>query len=838
MINAPALDRYQQAVVDSTASSIRVVAPAGSGKTETLSLRVQQRISEGVSSRRILLLTFDNNAKGAIEGRLKRLNVPNGVRVSTLNAFGFHLLNTRFADERRQIIRDVYFPQSPVLNELVQEYGHSVFTEMLSKIKNEAMDVRTIDQTELARWCASNREHLLRSLEDDPIIAKVNKDRFGRELAREMQQYEQFLEQRNGIDFDDQKLRPLIRLQEDERALDWLQQQFDEVIVDEFQDINRLDVMLIDLIAGKSNLLITGDDDQAIYGFRGATADFLIKPKIQLHREFKEYELAINYRCPPRILEVAGNLIAYNEHRLEKTPVANKQIPGEVEVHGAADTDAETTWIANRMKELLRQKPITAAVLARRRTQLVGIQAAFIRNGTPYKISVAEDIRVSWSLARRALKLAPLSLRGMPEEETRAEIIRIFAEARSMQGRRANNLVRLARQDDLSFPGPELLQQLYDREQKDLANGIKALTGEVSLPTRIRSLDSLLNTELRTFMDGGKDAARDRADNEKSRLSGLVDLAKDYGLGPGALVDRINELLEPQREALRSNAPAIELSTCHGAKGREWQLVCIPHCNQGVFPDSRSDTGEHLEGERKLFYVSMTRASEHLIMTWSKDRAGGARGEPSDFLIEAEVEKPRQKAKTTGVTTWRPGDVTKGARIGGTRRLSPDGSWAMSAAPKKVTGPQPRYLTLVTPRGRSMQNAIESGATRMLADAMDMQHIDRNIAFDSMSVRFAGSDAAATIPLQVELALRGTPFAIASADRFADSALYLEALRAWSADAPAQVDSRDTPLIDALAAILERLTESEDSWVWLDRLESLVDDELGADPAGVQFVPQ
>lgn len=836
MIESPALDYYQQAVVTSSASSIRVVAPAGSGKTETLTLRVLQRIQAGVSSRRILLLTFDNNAREAIAQRLKRLQVPNGVRVSTLNAFGFHLLNTRFADERRQIIRDVYFPNSKKLNELVQEYGHSVFTEMLSKIKNEAIDVRTIEQTDLARWCAKNREHLLRNLEDDPILEDMTDAYFGREIAREMELYERFLQERNGIDFDDQKLRPLIRLQEEPQALNWLQQQFDEVIVDEFQDINRLDMMLIDLIAARSNLLITGDDDQAIYGFRGATADFLINPKKELHREFESYELAINYRCPPRILDVASKLISWNHHRIEKSPKAHKQISGEIEVFGAQDSGSESTWIAKRMKELLAQKPVTAAVLARRRVQLVGIQAAFIRNGTPYKVSQTEDVRISWSLARRALKLAPLGLRTMPDEETRAEIIRIFAEARSLPPRRINTLVQLARKDDLHFPGPELLQQLFDRDQKALAEGIRALTGEMPLATRIRSLDPLLNTELRTFMEGGKEAARERADNEKSRLAGLADLAS--GMTLATLIEQIDVLLEPQRHALRTNAPVVELSTCHGAKGREWQLVCIPHCNQGIFPDSRSEEAEPLEAERKLFYVSMTRASEHLLMTWSKSRNGGARGEPSNFLIEAEVEKPRQKPKTTGITTWTINESTGTLNMGTTRNLGPDGTWAMSAPPKRITGPAPRSLTLVTPRGRSMQNALDTQATCMLADAIEVQHRDRDIAFSSMNVRYSRTDADVTVPLQIELALRGIPFAILEQNHFQSSVIYPAARRAWEADAPARGEERDALLIDAMAAALERLTESDDSWVWLDRLDSLEEDDVGTDPLGVQFAAQ
>jgi DNA helicase II / ATP-dependent DNA helicase PcrA len=290
MITAPTLDAFQQKVVASDAPSIRMVAPAGSGKTETLARRIQARIAAGIAPGRILLLTFDNNARVSALNKLQALGVPDAVRVSTLNAFGFHLLNTRFTDERRRIIREVYFPSSPVLGELVTEYGHSVFTEMLAKIKNAAIDPRTTEVGDLAKWCSKNREHLLRDLEDDPILEDVSDVRFGRELAREMLGYEQFLEQKNGIDFDDQKLRPLIRLQQDDRALQQVQQAFDDVIVDEFQDINLLDVKLINLIAGQSTLLITGDDDQAIYGFRGATARYLIHPEKELNRTFASFE--------------------------------------------------------------------------------------------------------------------------------------------------------------------------------------------------------------------------------------------------------------------------------------------------------------------------------------------------------------------------------------------------------------------------------------------------------------------------------------------------------------------------------------------------------------------
>ncbi len=835
MITAPTLDPFQQKVVEATATSIRMVAPAGSGKTETLARRVQARIADGIAPNRILLLTFDNNARQSVTRKLEALDVPQTVRVSTLNAFGYQLLNSHFPDERRRMVREVYFPASPILNDLVAEYGHSVFTEMLGKIKNAAIDPRTIDPGDLATWCAKNREHLLRDLEDDPILEDVSDVRFGRELAREMQGYEQFLEQKNGIDFDDQKLRPLIRLQQDDLALERLQGSFDDVIVDEFQDINLLDAKLINLISGQSSLLITGDDDQAIYGFRGATADFLIHPKQELHREFTSFELAINYRCPPRILDAAGTLIDFNEHRIDKHPRSHKHNPGEIEVHKARDAEGECEVIAKRINDVLRTGPVSAAVLVRRRSQLPGIQSAMIREGTPFQVDMKEDLRITWSLAMRALKIAPLRVGKTPDAATRAEIVRMFAQARNYDRSRIEQLARLTELDEIAFPGPELQQHLFERDQKELSEGIKALIGEMGVATRLRSLDPLLNTQVKTYMDGGKAEARDRADRDSSRLSGLVELASEKGLTAKTLIARVEKMLEKQRPAFRGEIPTVELSTCHGAKGREWQLVCIPHCNAGVFPDARSAEGTHLEAERKLFYVSMTRASEHLICTWSAER----RDEPGVFLIEAGLAEARKTPSAGKVTTFTlDGGGSRQAKPE-ERKLSPDGSWAMRATPTKATGPAPRYITLVTPRIRNMQNANDINASHTLADAIEIQHAERETALATMEIRYARADAASTIPVQVEFALRGMPFAIAETQRFPDAVVFQTAVQAWTSDAAPKCDKRDVPLVDALAASLERLTGSDDSWVWLDRLEQLVDDEsIGSDPAGVQFTPQ
>src|SRR5690606_11953170 len=129
------------------------------------------------------------------------------------------------------------------------------------------------------------------------------------------------------------------------------------------------------------------------------------------------------------------------------------------------------------------------------------------------------------------------------------------------------------------------------------------------------------------------------------------------------------------------------------------------------------------------------------------------------------------------------------------------------------------------------------GASRTLADAIELQHDERNIPFDRMQVMYSRADFGSTIPMQLELALRNVPFAIAVSHRFPDSSVFQAAVQAWANDAAPKCDPRDVALVDALAATLERITDTDDAWVWLDRIDNLVDDDaIGTE--GVQFTPQ
>jgi DNA helicase-2/ATP-dependent DNA helicase PcrA len=846
----PTLDEYQQRVIDATERSIRVVAPAGSGKTETLARRVEERIRQGIPANRILVLTFDRNAADSFRAKLRSGNGGPTARVETLNAYGYGLLRNRFPDERNRIVSEPFWPATNYLNELVNEYGHQVFSSMLSKIKNEVFDPRSVNKRTLSSWIAKNRVHLLRDLDNEQIVAKVDDSQFGRDLATEYIAYEKFLEQRKGIDFDDQKLRPLIRLREDPAILDSIRNTLDEVIVDEFQDINKLDCELIDAISTNATLVVTGDDDQAIYGFRGASAEYLISPKGAFGREFTHYELSINYRCPPKVIDVAGKLITHNGTRIPKKPKASKALPGTVEAMNARNADVEALTVAHRAGSLLRDpdgSPRTVAILTRTNAQLLEIQSALIRAETPYTIGVENDVRITWELARRMLVVAPeLKKRGIPEAETRATVIECFAKSRRLQPNQVNALKRMAIQDELNFPGPEMLQLLPDRLRVAFESGLRIFKKAKDLADRLVALEDMLHAIPSQVMNGG------RRTNQPSRLGGMIDLAESFGERQMAFLEEVDRLISIQREALRRDTvPKVALSTCHGAKGREWQVVLVPFCNEGIFPDARSEEGEYLEAERKLFYVSMTRASEHLVLSWADFRPDtGRKQAPSPFLIEAGLAKPPPQQRSMAASTTpssRPSPSTTARReqrntpprVNGTspsRRPVSSPAAVSTTVPAPVAAPKStRLLTLISVRGRMVVNGLDPKKVNDLASRIVEDEQRNDLAFADMTLRYQAQDPDATLPLQMDLALRGVPFAVRDEDHFSGLETFDAMCDAWLSGSTRVTDESATDTIAAMEAVLTRATGSTDHKRWRAALDRISDEEPGTDPEGVQF---
>ena len=376
-----------------------MVAPAGSGKTQTIVERVLGRIEEGVPPARILVLTFDRAARRSLVEKLASRSLERGIdargcTVSTLNAFGATLLRRHAPEEALAIADDTLADQLLVESaaacgiaaELVGQ--GALVREVFALLKNALHDPRTGTVRGFARF-----------LEEDPVardrMAELASEVPGADppaVARLFAATDAAMRRARIIDFDDQKLRALALFERADLA-QRIPGLWDEVIVDEFQDINRLDFALVRRLAARSDLVVTGDDDQAIYGFRGCSSEFIVGLARMLGREVDSHELAINYRNPPNLLAHAVRLVEHNRGRIPKSPVAARTDAAAVVAAPAGSAESETAGLAHRARKALAggRRPQDLAVLCRTNAHCVSVAAGLRSIGVPCRVRAEAD---------------------------------------------------------------------------------------------------------------------------------------------------------------------------------------------------------------------------------------------------------------------------------------------------------------------------------------------------------------------------------------------------------------------------------------------------------------
>ena len=395
------LDPFQLRVVESRARTIRVVAPAGSGKTRTIVARVRARIGEGVPAERILLLTFDRAAAGSLRGSLDR--DPGGPRVSTLNAFGNALLRERVPEEHAPVLsrRKRGEILDGVLGGSVAEplrgadAPTAAWLALFARMKNEGFLPADRPGPALAEFLDGDdlgstflpREPERRKV--DMVVA----------VARVYRGYDRALREAGGMDFDDQKLRAWIALERRSRLRAEVQGEWSEVVVDEFQDVNRLDFELVRLLAARATLVVAGDDDQAIYAFRGCSHEFLVGLQSRLGRAVESHPLRTNYRSPPNLLAAADRLIRKNRRRIPKRPIAHRRDPATLTVSATPDPDREAEAVAESIARSGR--PYTDfAILYRLHVQSLPFQLALLARAIPFTVRREDDLTSEDGLER------------------------------------------------------------------------------------------------------------------------------------------------------------------------------------------------------------------------------------------------------------------------------------------------------------------------------------------------------------------------------------------------------------------------------------------------------
>jgi DNA helicase II / ATP-dependent DNA helicase PcrA len=331
---APSADDDQLSLIHHDGEIIRLVAPAGSGKTQTIINRVLHAVKKGARPERILCLTFDNSASRAlkekVDEQLASLNASHQTfQITTLNAFGYRLLREHFPEEAKPVI------ESNRIWRLVKEVKEALsstpngrlrhdalpatlklrfYSEFFGFLKNSLFDPRNISPQEFADFMITEKAA---EVFFQPGMSNDHKKLVIQAVLWMHKNYDTYLQRENRIDFEDQKLRALNCLNAQPRVLAIVQRRFDEILVDEFQDINRLDFALIKQMAEKCRLVVTGDDDQAIYGFRGCSPHFIIDLAKHLERDIHSIELRRNYRCPRNVVDHSTRVISHNKWRLD-----------------------------------------------------------------------------------------------------------------------------------------------------------------------------------------------------------------------------------------------------------------------------------------------------------------------------------------------------------------------------------------------------------------------------------------------------------------------------------------------------------------------------------------
>src|SRR5437762_579381 len=658
---AAELNEQQLAAVTAQPGPILVIAGAGSGKTRTLTYRVAYLLENGIDPRNILLLTFTNRAAREMLGRVANL-LP--VDASELWGGTFHSVGNRILRRHGSALgyssgltimdRE---DQKDLINTVVANAGidpkeirfpkGDVLAEIFSFVINT--------ETPMEELLAGKFPYFL------PLLEKI-KDVHAR--------YEKKKKATNSVDFDDLLEKTLSMLIQHEHIAAFYRRQFQFILVDEYQDTNKIQADLIDtLAADHKNVMVVGDDAQSIYSWRGANFKNILEfPK--RYPDAQVFKIEMNYRSVPEVLEVANAAIAANVEQFRKnlqpTRESKATKPALVALNDAAD---QAQFVAQRILEL-RDENVDLneiAVLYRAHYHAIELQLELSRRGIPYQIT--SGIRF---FEQAHIKDVTSFIRFVANPRDEVAFKRMVKLLPGIGNRTADNLWTAWDKSLLPVAGVGPVAGVADPGSQNTSTpadvtdpgynrnfGTQLLA--LNSPTRSKKSWEQLAHTLDEIAPAGQpnppsemitsvveaiydDYAKVNFTNYELRREDLNQLAafarqfKDVSefLSQLALISNVDAEAAPNQTA---DKEAVNLSSVHQAKGLEFHTVFVIWLTDGMFPSARSlDTREALEEERRLFYVAITRAKDELYLAYPHMRLSGGYGDvfqrPSRFLQE------------------------------------------------------------------------------------------------------------------------------------------------------------------------------------------------------------
>jgi DNA helicase-2/ATP-dependent DNA helicase PcrA len=398
-------------------------------------------------------------------------------------------------------------------------------------------------------------------------------------------EYERLLEREQRMDFDDQKLRAVKCLEASPNVLSLVQRQFDEIIVDEFQDINELDFAFVSLIAQRARLVITGDDDQAIYGFRGCTPRYIIEPEKHLDRKIESFELKRNYRCPRNIVDHATRLIRHNQWRIEKNPIAHRSDDASIKVIESTTATAEAKMIATTIDRVRRRnkdlKYFDFAVLYRTNAQSLPIQLQFILQDIPYNVREQDNILHNNELEKLLGVLrTKLALNKGQQPDAADSVLSLRSYFQFLDERIVARLEKAFENVPSFFDALSSRPVLALLPKLSESRFVTVMQDVMKAPSLFKTLD-ILAKDFRGLR-GMVGSLEEVADNEVP-LGEVYELAASFRGRVDAFVDTVDNALKRAKEAKAGEeASGVALATYFKAKGLQWHTVILTSCNEGL----------------------------------------------------------------------------------------------------------------------------------------------------------------------------------------------------------------------------------------------------------------
>lgn len=698
------LDSSQRAFCELPGNAIRLLAPAGSGKTHTLLWRCRKLVHDDPNTK-ILMFTFTRAARDELCERLKRpefSHIQGNVTITTLNSYGFQIVKkliphlNLLTDKREQqncmqVLMPIWQQYPMIRRQLDAKYPYKAWNtlfELSDRLKSlgfrhDHLDTFEDFQCQIALLAKIGMGQMLKAIFSDLFELKIS-DQYRLEdlqqlwLVREVEDAYKYLVEnvlrevyhnyikywcesteqliRCGlITLEDQKYIARLHLQESVKQgdLNTGNERVSHIFVDEFQDINPLDLAMLRAMANlnQTHLTIVGDDDQAIYEWRGASPAFILAPEKFLGAKYVTRLLSTNYRSPHNIVALSQKLIDNNHHRLVKHVDAANTTTAHIEILSAPSVNEAIEQTVCKILELLPTGQ-RIVLISRKRSQLIPYQIVFADLGISF--CAAEDLQIFLSQAFQELRECIQVCDQIHQTKG------IFTDPRSLILMLCDKIKRypLSRSDRAA-----LSQYLLARSPQTLWEAIAYLR-EYHGPLKGDNSDAKRSKE---FADILKELFKATTVSESIAIFGkrFEGLQQDYGKSEDDIfytdppfiylsafaqkygsdyqkfctdIDKAIQTLadnnsQPENEISSVWQRQLHLMTALRAKGREFDTVFILDAVDGIWPSKQAKTEGELEQERRLFYVAMTRARKNLFFV-VEDQFGDKHLNASPYLKE------------------------------------------------------------------------------------------------------------------------------------------------------------------------------------------------------------